>query len=103
MEEKREQAQVPYFVYEGTQARNERTIKRLIICVIIAVILLFVSNAFWLYEWTQYDYVATDTDTETTFTQDGGKFNNINTGEQGDITHGADIQEKNQDKNASED
>lgn len=103
MENKRENvrqaAQVPYFVFEGTQARNERTIKRLIICVIIAVILLFASNAFWLYEWTQYDYIASDTD--TTYTQDGGGYNNINTGEQGDITHGADLPKTS--KTASED
>ena len=44
---------VPYLVYEATQARNERTIKRLILVVIIAVALIFISNAIWLYAWIE--------------------------------------------------
>ena len=47
---------VPYIVYEGAQARQERTIKRLVIIIIIAVSMLFASNAVWLYAWMQYDY-----------------------------------------------
>ena len=42
---------VPYIVFEGEQARSERHIRRLIIALIVAVALLFLSNAFWLYEW----------------------------------------------------
>lgn len=53
-----EHKDVPYIVYEATQARNERTVKRLIIVVIIAVALIFISNAIWLYAWMQYDYVG---------------------------------------------
>lgn len=52
---------VPYYVYEGEQFRNERTVKRLIISLIISIVLLFASNALWLYEWTCYDYVSTVT------------------------------------------
>ena len=52
-----EQMTVPYIVYEGTQARNERTAKRLIIALIIAVVMLFASNGLWLWAWMQYDYV----------------------------------------------
>ena len=47
---------VPYIVYEGTMARFERTIKRLIIVVAIAIIMLFASNMAWLYAWNLYDY-----------------------------------------------
>ena len=45
--------QVPFIVYEGTIARFERTIKRLIILVGITILLLFASNAIWIYEWKQ--------------------------------------------------
>lgn len=40
---------ISYFIFESVQARNERTIKRLWISTIILVILLFVSNAVWLW------------------------------------------------------
>lgn len=47
---------VPYFVYERTIARFERTVKRLIIVIVIAVALMFASNMAWLYAWNLYDY-----------------------------------------------
>lgn len=47
---------VPYIVYEGTMARFERTIKRLIIVIGIAIALIFASNMAWLYAWNLYDY-----------------------------------------------
>ena len=72
---------VPYLVYEATQARHERTIKRVVIALIIAIILIFVSNAIWLWAWTQYDYTSTD----TTYWQDGGGVNAINTRVNGDM------------------
>lgn len=62
---------VPYIVYEGAQARHERTIKRLIIIIIIAISMLFASNAIWLYVWSQYDTVEYD------YTQDGRGVNII--------------------------
>lgn len=101
MEKDKDFTQIPYIVYESAQARSERTIKRLIIALIISVVLLCGTNALWLYEWTRYDYVTTDTetDTETTYTQDGGGINNINTGDQGDVKNGADIQNENTDEN----
>lgn len=76
---------VPYLVYEGTQARNERTIRRLIIVIVVTILLLFASNALWLYEWCQYDY-----ETEIiTYTQDGRGLNTINLGHQEGIEYGA--------------
>lgn len=54
-----EDKNVSYMVYEGTMARFERTIKRLIIVSIVAVIALFVSNIAWLYAWNMYDYEST--------------------------------------------
>ena len=47
---------IPYFVYERTMARFERTIKRLIIVIIVTVVMLFASNMAWLYAWNLYDY-----------------------------------------------
>ena len=47
---------VPYIVYESAMARNERSIKRLFVALLIAIILLVASNGFWLFAWTQYDY-----------------------------------------------
>lgn len=63
---------VPFIVYEGTVARFERTIKRLIVLVGITILLLFASNAIWLYVWNQYDYE--DVSIEN---QDGGNANYI--------------------------
>ena len=77
---------VPYYAHEGMLARNERTIKRLIIALIIGIVLLFGSNALWLWAWTQYDYTSTD----STVDIDGkdGVANYI--GNDGDITNGTD-------------
>ena len=63
MEEK-----VPYIAHEAEVARLERTIKRLTVIIIIAVALIFASNAMWLYYWNQYDYVGEET---YTYSQDG--------------------------------
>ena len=72
---------VPYYIYEGELVRHERTIKRLIIVLTISIVLLFASNALWLYEWTCYDYVSS-------VTVDGkdGTANYI--GNDGSITNG---------------
>lgn len=78
-----EHRDVPYLVYEATQARNERTIKRLITALIIAIALIFASNAIWLYAWLQYDYISEDI---TVDSQDGGNANYI--GHDGDINNG---------------
>lgn len=83
--------QIPYAVYEGTQARNERTTKRLIFAVVFTIILLFASNALWLYAWMQYDYESTDETTTYEYSQDGEGYNNINTGTQGDVNNGASL------------
>lgn len=68
-------------------AANRRTF----IALIVSIILLFLSNAIWLYAWMQYDYVS-ETETESyVYTQDGNGYNNINTGRQGDVTNGAEL------------
>lgn len=68
--EQETRAAVPYYAYESVQAAAERTTRRLIIALVIAVLLIFVSNAIWLYAWMQYDYTSDSTTTET-ITVDG--------------------------------
>lgn len=98
-------ASVPYIVYESAQNRMERTNKRLLTALIIAIILAFISNLVWLYAWMQYDYSSSDTETttETVYQQDGEGYNNINTGKQGDITNGAKIDNPANGKNPNPD
>lgn len=72
---------VPYIVHESSMARMERQIKRLWIAVIIAVCLLFASNAAWLFVWTSYDYASYEA-----ITDNGGDANII--GNDGDIYNG---------------
>ena len=78
-----EHRDVPYLIYEATQARNERAVKRLVIALIIAIVLMFVSNAIWIYAGFQYDYISEDI---TVDSQDGGNANYI--GHDGDINNG---------------
>ena len=66
---------VPYIVHESAQARNERAVKRLVIALIVAIALIFASNAAWLYAWMQYDYASEETVTE--YKQDGEGLNII--------------------------
>lgn len=82
-----EQPTIPYIAYESVLARNERTVKRLIICLLMCTLLLLLSNCAWLYALSFYDYESTsDTTTTTTVTQDGegqnvyGDNNRVNDG-----------------------
>lgn len=75
---------VPYLVFEGQMARNERSIKRLIIALIIAVILIFATNMAWLYAWNLYDY-----STETVEIDSGEGIANY-IGNDGEINNGKD-------------
>ena len=72
---------VPYIVHESSMARMERQVKRGWIALIVAVCLLFASNAAWLLAWTSYDYSSYEA-----ITDDGGDANII--GNDGDIYNG---------------
>ena len=76
---------VPYIVHESSMARMERQVKRGWIALIVAVCLLFASNAVWLYAWFQYDYSSEEIIVEQD-AQDGGNANYI--GNDGDIVNG---------------
>ena len=45
---------VPYIVHEGAVARLERVIKRMWALVLSLIILLFVSNAVWIWYESQF-------------------------------------------------
>ena len=64
---------VPYIVHETTVARQERHIKRLWIALVVAIGMIFLTNAIWLWAWTSYDYSSE----EITYTQDGQGTNII--------------------------
>ena len=68
---------VPYIVFESSEAKSERTIKRLIYVIILLISLLFITNICWLYNWSTYDTYSLD--------QDGVGINNVNTGSHGDL------------------
>ena len=72
---------VSYLVYESTQARAERTIKRLIIALIMTIILLFLSNVLWIRYINQFDMET------ISYAQDGTGLNSINLGSQGDVRY----------------
>ena len=79
---------IPYIVYESSEAKHERTTKRLIILLAITIFLMFATNIFWMLVFCSYDYVDTETTTSTTVDAGNGVANYI--GQDGDITYGED-------------
>lgn len=85
-----EQMTVPYIVYESAMARNERHIRRLVIALIVAVVMIAVTNVAWLILWNSYEYVG-----ESSVSVEGeGTANYI--GNDGDITNGENNSKENQ-------
>ena len=74
---------VPYIVYEGEMARQERHVKRLLCILVTLLVLFFASNMAWLYVWNQYEYV----DETIEASQDGSGVNIVG-GE--DVNYGSD-------------
>lgn len=73
---------VPYIAFETSEARHDRREKRLLLALIVAVVLMFASNAIWLWAWVQYDY--TSEETVTTYQQDRRGLNII--GDSNEVT-----------------
>lgn len=61
---------VPYIVHEGILARLERSNRRLVYALVMAILLIFASNLMWLYFWNQYEYESEDSITTITRTVD---------------------------------
>lgn len=81
---------VPYIVHESSMARMERHIKRLWIAVIVSVCLLFASNVGWMIYESQFKTFY--------YEQDGEGINNVNIGEQGDLSNGAESENQAQEE-----
>ena len=77
---KENEISIPYVAHEGMQVRLERTIRRLIYALILAVVLMFASNGLWLYAWIQYDYESSEETITTSYMQDGRGLNIIGMG-----------------------
>lgn len=52
---KEQRQTVPYIVHEADMARQERTIKRLWIALILVIVLLVGSNCAWLYYESSFE------------------------------------------------
>ena len=65
---------VPYIAYESQMARMERVIKRMFILIVILLVLLFGTNACWLWYESQFEEVVTTTQevTQDVDSGDGG-------------------------------
>lgn len=74
---------VTYLAFESMKATLERTIKRLWILLIVLVILLFGTNAAWIYYESQWETVTT-----TEITQENADGYNNYIGNNGDIYNG---------------
>ena len=84
MEEKTILAEhVTRWAHEGEVTRQNKVIHKLIISLMIAVFLIFISNAIWLYSWLQYDYVSE----EIVITQDGRGINIM--GDENEVNNGS--------------
>lgn len=85
MDNEENKIMVPYIVHEGAMARSERHIKRLTIALVVAIVVILLSNLAWLYMWNSYDY-ASDYSEVSLESEDGGNANYI--GNDGDISNG---------------
>lgn len=78
-----ERNEIPYIAFEAEMARHERTIKRLLVALVVAVALLFASNIAWLWFFNQFDFQS---DMVTVDSKDAGNASYI--GSNGVIDNG---------------
>lgn len=72
---------VPYIVHEGDVARLERVIKRMWVLVLSLIILLFVSNAAWIWYESQLNEIRIEKDNESDYNNFIGNDGDIHNGE----------------------
>ena len=73
------------FVWESYNASHERTIKRFIVALVVAVLLLAGTNLAWLWVWNQYDFSSESYVIEN---HDDGNANYLDSGLEGVINNG---------------
>lgn len=81
MESKHDFVNVPFIVHEAEMSRADRYIRRLWIALIIAILLIAVSNIAWLIYISQYDFESYEVEADN-----DGIANYI--GNDGDIYNG---------------
>lgn len=81
---------VPYVVYRDAIDDNRWVVKKLVLALIIAIALMFISNMAWLWYWNQFDYVST----ETTVDSEGDGIANYTGGNGGVNTYGEGYSQK---------
>lgn len=87
-----ENKNVPFVVYEAEMVRHNKTVKRFIIALVVALLCLVATNFAWLHAWLQYDYVGYQA-----LSRDGGNASVI--GKDGDIYNGiSNLEEEDQEE-----
>lgn len=76
---------LPRFVWEDYNASHERSVKRFIIALVVAVILLAGTNLAWLWVFNQYDFSS---ESYTIEGQDNANANYLESGTDGVINNG---------------
>lgn len=71
MENKKNLPDVPYMVHEDDMARQERTIKRLWILIILLIVSLLGTNGAWIWYESQWSVVESTEVTQDVDTGDG--------------------------------
>ena len=84
---------IPLIALQDAMYAAERHNRRLIVVIIILIVALALSNAFWIYEWNQYDYVADDYSIDA---EQDGDYNVIGAG---DIEYGTPKSDSSQTQN----
>lgn len=72
---------VPYYAYEVALARLDRVIKRMWVLVLSLIILLFVSNAAWIWYESQFEEIRIEQDNESGYNNFIGNDGDIHNGE----------------------
>lgn len=80
-----ENKDVPYIVYESSEARHERTVKRLLTALLITILLMVGTNMAWLYVFNQYDISS---EVYTIEGADSANANYLESGTDGVINNG---------------
>ena len=52
---------IPYEMYDALQKRFDRIIHKLIIALVTSMAITLISNALWLWAFTQYEYITDET------------------------------------------
>ena len=80
-----EDNKIPYIAFEAEMARHERTIKRLLIALVVAIAMILISNLAWLWFFNQFDYAS---DMVTLDSNEEGNASYMGAGASGVIDNG---------------